>query len=62
MAHWCRRRRMRGRCRPVRARLPVTIENPPGLYGTEEGVFAHNLLDAGHAPSRRWRGRKSQRR
>ncbi|MBA3447059.1 MAG: DUF4159 domain-containing protein [Pseudaminobacter sp.] len=26
--------------------IPVTIENPPGLYGTEEGVFAHNLLDA----------------
>ena len=25
---------------------PVTIENPPGLYGGEEGVFAHNLLDA----------------
>ena len=24
----------------------VTIENPPGLYGTEEGVFAHNLLKA----------------
>ncbi len=23
---------------------PVTIENPPGLYGTEEGVLAHNLL------------------
>jgi hypothetical protein len=28
--------------------LPVTIENPPGLYGGEEGVFAHNLL-AGEA-------------
>ncbi len=26
--------------------LPVTIENPPGLYGTEEGVYAHNLLAA----------------
>ncbi|RUM95894.1 DUF4159 domain-containing protein [Pseudaminobacter arsenicus] len=26
--------------------VPVTIENPPGLYGTEEGVFAHNLLGA----------------
>lgn len=25
----------------------VTIENPPGLYGTEEGVVAHNLLPAG---------------
>ncbi|TKT77364.1 DUF4159 domain-containing protein [Aquamicrobium sp. LC103] len=24
--------------------VPVTIENPPGLYGTEEGVVAHNLL------------------
>lgn len=26
--------------------LPVTIENPPGLYGSEDGVFAHNLLGA----------------
>jgi hypothetical protein len=25
---------------------PVTIENPPGLYGSEEGVYAHNLLGA----------------
>ncbi|APH73178.1 DUF4159 domain-containing protein [Aquibium oceanicum] len=25
---------------------PVTIENPPGLYGTEEGVIARNLLAA----------------
>ncbi len=24
----------------------VTIENPPGLYGTEEGLVAHNLLGA----------------
>jgi hypothetical protein len=24
---------------------PVTIENPPGLYGSEEGVAAHNLLN-----------------
>jgi hypothetical protein len=24
----------------------VTLENPPGLYGTEEGVVAHNLLPA----------------
>lgn len=24
----------------------VTVDNPPGLYGTEEGVFAHNLLPA----------------
>ena len=23
---------------------PVTIDNPPGLYGGEEGVLAHNLL------------------
>ncbi|MBN9071015.1 MAG: DUF4159 domain-containing protein [Rhizobiales bacterium] len=23
---------------------PVTIENPPGLYGSEDGVVAHNLL------------------
>ena len=22
----------------------VTVENPPGLYGSETGVFAHNLL------------------
>lgn len=29
-----------------RGPLPVTIENPPGLYGTEDGVFAHNLLTA----------------
>ncbi|MEO3385135.1 DUF4159 domain-containing protein [Mesorhizobium sp. CAU 1741] len=30
----------------------VTIENPPGFYGTEEGVVAHNLLprDATLAP------------
>lgn len=26
--------------------VPVTIENPPGLYGSEDGVFAHNLLGA----------------
>jgi len=26
---------------------PVTIENPPGLYGGEEGVVAHNLLPPG---------------
>ena len=26
--------------------LPVTFENPPGLYGSEDGVFAHNLLNA----------------
>ncbi|OQM76846.1 DUF4159 domain-containing protein [Manganibacter manganicus] len=25
---------------------PVTIENPPGLYGSQTGVFAHNLLNA----------------
>src|SRR5690606_21821805 len=25
----------------------VTIENPPGLYGSEEGVVAHNLLAPG---------------
>ena len=32
----------------------VTVENPPGLYGTEEGVFAHNLLpaDAALTPDR----------
>ncbi|MEQ1943317.1 DUF4159 domain-containing protein [Mesorhizobium sp. VNQ89] len=30
----------------------VNLENPPGLYGTEEGVVAHNLLpaDAAFAP------------
>jgi hypothetical protein len=34
---------------------PVTIENPPGLYGTEEGVLAHNLLpeDAAFMPIER---------
>ncbi len=35
--------------RPLRADsgiLPVTIENPPGLYGTDEGLLAHNLLGA----------------
>jgi hypothetical protein len=32
--------------------VPVTIENPPGLYGSEDGVYAHNLLaaDATFAP------------
>ncbi|MGY6706860.1 MAG: DUF4159 domain-containing protein [Rhizobiaceae bacterium] len=25
---------------------PVTLRNPPGLYGTDEGVIAHNLLGA----------------
>lgn len=25
---------------------PVTLENPPGLYGSEAGVIAHNLLAA----------------
>jgi hypothetical protein len=33
--------------RPLTVRpgvLPVTAENPPGLYGTEEGLYAHNLL------------------
>jgi hypothetical protein len=29
---------------PVAA--PVTLDNPPGLYGSDEGVFAHNLLAA----------------
>lgn len=28
------------------AEPPVTLENPPGLYGSEEGVVAHNLLGA----------------
>ncbi|MGX7874326.1 DUF4159 domain-containing protein [Mesorhizobium sp. ORM6] len=28
------------------AGVPVTFENPPGLYGSETGVFAHNLLEA----------------
>ncbi|KAA3451962.1 RNA-binding protein [Mesorhizobium sp. SARCC-RB16n] len=31
---------------PGAGALPVTFENPPGLYGSETGVFAHNLLDA----------------
>ena len=33
-------------------RPAVTIENPPGFYGTEEGVVAHNLLgtDAAFTP------------
>ncbi|TJX22804.1 MAG: RNA-binding protein, partial [Mesorhizobium sp.] len=30
---------------PGAGTLPVTFENPPGLYGSETGVFAHNLLD-----------------
>lgn len=31
---------------------PVTLENPPGLYGGEDGLLAHNLLaqDAVFAP------------
>jgi hypothetical protein len=28
------------------ANAPVTLENPPGLYGSEAGVVAHNLLSA----------------
>ncbi|MEF2548786.1 DUF4159 domain-containing protein [Aurantimonas sp. E1-2-R+4] len=28
---------------------PVTLQNPPGLYGTEDGYIAHNLLPAGTA-------------
>jgi hypothetical protein len=31
---------------PGAGALPVTFENPPGLYGSETGVFAHNLLVA----------------
>ncbi|WP_137932431.1 DUF4159 domain-containing protein [Mesorhizobium comanense] len=31
---------------PGAGALPVTFDNPPGLYGSESGVFAHNLLDA----------------
>ncbi|MBS9721086.1 DUF4159 domain-containing protein [Tianweitania sp. BSSL-BM11] len=31
---------------PATADARVTIENPPGLYGGEEGVVAHNLLKA----------------
>ncbi|AZO74182.1 MULTISPECIES: DUF4159 domain-containing protein [unclassified Mesorhizobium] len=30
---------------PAAGPLPVTLENPPGLYGSETGVFAHNLLN-----------------
>jgi hypothetical protein len=29
-----------------RAEAPVTFENPPGLYGSDAGVVAHNLLGA----------------
>src|SRR5690606_39957369 len=34
--------------------VAVTLSNPPGLYGTEEGFVAHNLLkpDAELAPLR----------
>jgi hypothetical protein len=37
---------------PAAGSAAVTIENPPGLYGTEEGLVAHNLLpaDASLAP------------
>ena len=37
---------------PATGSPPVTIENPPGFYGTDEGVIAHNLLssDASFAP------------
>ncbi len=37
---------------PAAGATPVTLENPPGFYGTEEGVVAHNLLpaDARFAP------------
>jgi hypothetical protein len=31
---------------PTGGLVPVTLENPPGLYGTNEGVYAHNLLPA----------------
>lgn len=24
----------------------ITLDNPPGMYGSEEGVFAHNLLES----------------
>lgn len=35
--------------RPLAAtpgQAPITLENPPGLYGGEDGVVAHNLLAA----------------
>jgi hypothetical protein len=35
---------MPGRCWQVRAPRGVTLENPPGLYGSDDGVLAHNLL------------------
>ncbi|MBX3598133.1 MAG: DUF4159 domain-containing protein [Rhizobiaceae bacterium] len=38
-----------GEARPLEAGgkgAPVSIDNPPGLYGTEEGLFAHNLFAA----------------
>lgn len=31
---------------PAGGRPAVTLENPPGLYGGEDGVVAHNLLGA----------------
>ena len=39
--------RMPGRSSTGRGEAPVTIENPPGLYGSEEGFVALNLLNAG---------------
>ncbi|KQZ14284.1 RNA-binding protein [Mesorhizobium sp. Root554] len=36
--------------RPLMAgQAAVTVDNPPGLYGSEEGVVAHNLLAAEQA-------------
>ncbi len=29
---------------PAGGAVPVTLEHPPGLYGTQDGVTAHNLL------------------
>ena len=36
--------------------MPVTIENPPGLYGTEEGVVRPQSAAGRRHASRRWRG------
>jgi hypothetical protein len=32
---------------PVEGVPAITLENPPGLYGGEEGVYALNLLTPG---------------
>ncbi|TWG97137.1 putative membrane protein (TIGR02226 family) [Mesorhizobium sp. J18] len=34
---------------PASGAAEVNIDNPPGLYGSEDGVVAHNLFDPGDA-------------